>query len=202
MIRLLLIFLCLSSSLFAIRYEGDRQASSYELRKQNRRIDTFDFTGEYPFLENIDIDARRNKKVELVLTGEYPILETINYEGTFGALKGKLTGNFPNLSLVNFLCTSCAMDLDLSAGWQRSCEINIVGMKEDIILNLPQDVGIQIKTKTGARGKVIAAEGLKKEGWFGILKKTYKNALFDTSDVVLIINVETTDGRIILKTPV
>lgn len=163
------------------------------------RVDVFDFSGGYPNLENIDIDAKRKKRVELTLTGDYPILETINYDGSFGLLTGKLTGNFPKLKLVNFLCTSCAINLDLTSEWKQSCEIKVKGAKENVILKLPESVGLIVHTKTGARGKVIPKEGLKKKGWIGVFNKTYSNPLAETSEVVLTITIETSDGNIILN---
>lgn len=202
---LILLFICLSSSLSAIPQGAgrfvtsvDKGASSFEMRKK-MRVDVFDFSGGYPNLENIDIDAKRKKRVEFTLTGEYPILETIQYDGSFGILTGKLTGNFPKLRSVNFLCGSCAINLDLSSDWKQSCEINVRGAKENVILKLPKSVGLIVHTKTGVNGKVIPAEGFKKQGWFGVLNKTYHNPLVETAEIVLTLNIETTDGNIILE---
>src|SRR5687768_7027847 len=89
----------------------DPSVSSFELRERKYRVDVFDFTGEYTLLENIDIDGRRKKRVEMFLTGAYPLLEKVNYEGSFGSVIGKLTGSFPKLAIVNFLCSSAAMQL-------------------------------------------------------------------------------------------
>lgn len=198
--KILFLFLLLTSILFAERITIDPSSRSFEARPPQRmRVDTYDFEGEYPELEKIEIDARRKKNVEFLLTGEYPALETLNYEGTFGILKGELTGNFPKLSAINFLCTSCAMRLDLAADWKQSCTIHIRGADEDIVLNLPKNVGLVIHTKVGVKGKVVVCEKLKKMGWFRIFKKTYENPLAKTAPVVLTIHVETTDGRIVLN---
>lgn len=186
----------LSSTLFAIT--ADTDAAKFEMRPQTKHVDVFDFSKTYPLLENIDIDARRKKKVEFNLTGEFPVLETLTYDGTFGSLVGRFTGTFPKLREVNFLCTSCAMDFNLLGKWERSCEINIRGMKEDIILKVPKDIGVIVHTKVGVRGKVVIAD-MKKKGWFGVLNKTYRNSLAKTSEVVLTINVEATEGRIIIE---
>jgi len=126
-------------------------------------------------------------------------LHTLNYEGSFGELTGQLTGNYPKLKLVNLLCTSCAMDLNLNGNWQKSCVINIRGEKEDIVLSLPTGVGLIINTHVGATGKVVAKEGLKKQGWMKVLNKTYHNALVETAPVVLTLNIETTSGNIVLN---
>ena len=123
----------------------------------------------------------------------------VNYEGSFGVLTGKLTGKFPQLAVVNFLCSSCAMTLDLSAPWSRSCEINIRGADEDVVLTLPKDVGLEIHTKVSLKGKVMPCEGLKKKEKLGVFKKTYVNDLAETSPVVLIIHIELADGHIILN---
>lgn len=176
----------------------DQSAASFELREK-KRTDVFEFPGEYANLKNINIDATRKKKVEFYLNGDYPLLKTVNYEGGFGVLKGELTGKFPQLTLVNFLCTSCNIDFDLSGQWEQNCEITVRGMKEDITLILPTNVGLVIHTKTSPSGKVIANHELKKKGWLGVLNKTYYNTLSETSDVVLTLHLETTDGRIILN---
>jgi hypothetical protein len=196
----LFIVLFLGFPLFAERITLDPNARSYEMHPHKKeRIDVFDFEGKYPDLENIDINARKKKYVEFYLTGDYPQLETLNYEGSFGILVGKLTGQFPKLSLVNIFCTNCAMKLDLAAEWQKSCEITIRGEDEDIYLTLPQNIGLVIHTKTGVKGKVIANESLKKKNRFGILKKTFENELAETSEVVLTLTIEAGEGRIILN---
>lgn len=169
------------------------------MRQVRHHVDRFDFSGSFPNLEDIDIDARKKKRVEFDLSGDYPKLASVNYEGSFGHLKGDLTGKYPLLSSVNILCTSCAMQLNLAGEWKQSCQIAIRGMKEDIVLTLPEDVGLIIHTKTSPSGKVIAKEGLKKKGWFKIWKKTYHNALAETAPVVLTLDIETTDGKIILN---
>lgn len=198
--KLILLFLFLCAQLCAETFTADGSASSYETVKPKKyRIDTFDFSGQYPQLGKIEIDARRKKNVVFQLTGNCPLLERVNYEGFFGTLSGKLTGNFPLLSVVNILCTNCTMDLDLSAHWQHSCMITLRGSEGDIVLKLPKDVGLIIHTKTAVRGKVIPCESLTKKGWLGLLNKTYKNSLADTAPVVLTINVELTDGSIVLN---
>ena len=196
----LLFVLLLFSPLFAERIRIDPSVRSFEERPPGKeRVDVFDFSGEFLQLENIDIDACRKKNVKFYLTGSYPELESVNYKGAFGVFSGELTGNFPQLSLINFLCTSCAMNFDLEANWQRSCEINIRGTDENIVLTLPKDVGLVIHTKTSLKGKVVVCEELKKKGWFKILNKTYKNSLAETAPVVLTINIDINDGRIILN---
>jgi hypothetical protein len=190
----------LAAPLYAEHFKADPTARSYASGVQKRhRVDTFDFSGIFPELEHIDIDATRKKNVSLDLTGEYPQLTSINYRGSFGKLTGSLTGKFPLLSQINLLCTSCGMDLDLNARWQQSCVINIQGQDEDITLNLPKDVGLVIHTKTKAKGKVVPCEELKKKNRFGIFNKIFENDLAETSPIVITLNVELADGRIILK---
>ena len=194
------LLLLLSSPLCAEHFSPERSVRGYESgQPKKQRVDVFDFAGEYPELEHINIDAKRKKNVEFHLTGIYPELEMINYEGSFGTLSGKLTGDFPKLAVVNFLCTNCAMRLDLGTHWSRSCEINIRGADQDIILTLPKDVGLEIHTRVAIKGKVIPFEGLKKKEKLGVLKKTYFNELAETSDVVLTLYIELADGRIILN---
>jgi hypothetical protein len=200
MIRLLLLLLVFAPPLFAERITIDPSARNFEMRPPvKERVDVFDFSGEFPELENIAINARRKKNVEFYLTGDYPVLESVDYEGSFGVFTGELTGNFPKLALINFICTSCAMDFDLGAEWQSSCEINITGADEDIVLNLPKEVGLVIYTKTGLKGKVIPCEELKKKKRFGVLNKIFENSLAETAPVVLTIHIACGDGRIILN---
>jgi len=169
---LLILFLGIFSDLRAEKV--DPSASSYELREKSKfRTDVFDFSGAYPNLENIDIDARRKKRVEMLLTGDYPLLEKVNYEGSFGNMIGKFTGSFPKLTLVNFLSSSAAMEIDLTGEWKQSCEINVRGSTGNISLTLPKDVGVIVHTKTGTSGKVVN-NGLTKKGW-GWTNKTFVN---------------------------
>ncbi|MFZ0564954.1 MAG: hypothetical protein WAM28_02015 [Chlamydiales bacterium] len=190
-----LFFLLLVSPLWANPI--DPSISSYEVQKK-MQVEVYDFSGDFPNLKNIDIDARRKKRVEFILTGNYPLLEEITYEGGFGIFQGDLTGNFPNLSRISFLCTSCCMNFDLTGNWAKSCEINIRGMKENVIIKLPkEEVGIVVHTKTSAGRKVVVND-LRKKGW-GILNKTFVNELYNEADVTLILNVETTEGSIILN---
>lgn len=175
----------------------DKESNSFEMKKR-MRVDVFEFAGGYPNLENIDIDAKRKKNVEFLLTGECPLLESVYYEGSFGVLTGMLTGIFPKLTKVDFLCKNCAIDLDLTSNWQQSCEINIRGAKQNVILKLPESVGVIVYTHTGPKGKVIAGGDFKKKGW-GILNKAYINPQAETSDIVLTLVVETSDGHIFLN---
>ena len=198
--QILLALLLATLPLCAERITLDPSARNFEMHpKSKERIDVFDFEGAFPDLENIDINARRKKNVEFYLTGSYPILESLNYMGSFGSLTGDLTGNFPKLALINFLCASCAMDLDLRSDWQQSCEIHIRGGNENIVLTLPKDVGLIIYTKTDLKGKVIPCEELKKTKRFALLNKSFQNELAETASVVLTIHIEAKDGRIILQ---
>jgi hypothetical protein len=202
MFNALIVFLMilLGRPLLAERYVPDSDVHNYEsTQPKKQRVDVYDFEGTYPELEHIHIDAKRKKNVVFHLTGEYPALARVNYEGSFGVLSGELTGVFPQLEMINFLCSNCAIDLDLTAQWSRCCEINIRGVDEDIVLILPKDVGLEISTKVALKGKVLPCEGLKKKGRLGILKKTYVNDLLETSPIVLKINIELAEGHIILK---
>lgn len=218
-ILLLLLWFC-SSSLFLFsaeelspqRREGappkaptsvsspiDRSARSFEMRSQKKRVDRFDFSGEFSYLENIDIDARRKKCVELDVSGEYPLLREVSYEGSFGSLRGDFTGNYPLLSTLSLLCTNCAMQLDCTGKWHKDCQITIRGGKEPITLYLPEEVGLIIHTKTTVRGKVVAKEGLKQESWFQFWNKSYRNELAGHAPITLTIEIVATDGTIFLK---
>lgn len=199
-LRQLFFFICSLSVLLA-PLEGkkiDSGTSSYVEQPKKFRVDTYDFSGEYPNLETIDINARKKKHVELDLSGEYPKLESIEYEGSFGLFNGKLTGDFPNLKTATFMMTSALMHFDLTGEWKRSCDITINGAKRDITLYLPKDIGVCVTTSTGVRGGVHA-KGFTKKGWLPFTKKEYQNELAESSDIVLTIHVTSTDGHIYLK---
>jgi hypothetical protein len=197
---LFILILSLVFPLCAENIEINRSARSFEMvQPKKERVDVFDFSGEFEQLEEIDIDARKRKNVEFYLTGDYPLLESVHYTGSFGIFSGELTGNFPKLSLINFLCTSCAMNFDLCAEWQSSCEINIVGKDENIIVKLPNEVGLVVYTKTSLKGKVVVSEELKRQGRYSLRQKKFQNAIAETAPVVLTINIETNDGHIILN---
>lgn len=197
--HLFLLWMILTSFPFVYADKIDPSISSYEVKERVKyRVDVFDFEGDYPNLENIDIDARRKKRVELLLPGEYPLLEKINYEGTFGSLIGKLTGSFPKLSTVNFLCSSAAMQLDLTGKWCQDCEINIRGTTGNIVITLPKENGVIVHTKTSSTGKVVN-NGLRKKGW-GWLNKTFMNEQHgNDKDIQLVVNIEVTKAKIILN---
>ncbi len=201
MLKLIFLFLFLAAPLCAERITMDPASRNYKMGPlQKERVDVFDFAGFFPRLENIDVDARKKKNVDFQLTGDYPILEKISYEGAFGTLSGALTGRFPKLTLINFVCANTGVKLDLKARWTQSCTINVSGGNKDIALILPKDVGLVIHTKTGVKGKVIVSENLKsKKRWYNILNKTYQNDLAETSPIVLTICVESIDGRITLN---
>jgi len=177
----------------------DRAARSYVEQPKKYRVDTYDFSGVYPNLENIDINARKKKHVKFDLSGEYPVLETVEYEGSFGLFDGKLTGFYPNLKFATFSMTNSLMDFDLRGKWQRSCEINISGTDRDVTLYLPSDIGISVEAHTGLKGSVHAPAEFKKRGWLPFAKKVYENELVETADVVLHITVSTGDGHVYLK---
>lgn len=192
----LLSFFFLFSSLYAEPI--DSSLKSFALKETKKfRVDTFDFSGDYPDLENIEIDAKRKKCVELLLPGSYPQLEKIDYEGTFGSLEGKLTGSFPKLYEINILTLCAAMQLDFSGKWEQSCTINLRGSRENIVLSLPQQVGVILNVKTRT-GKVITNQRVKKQGW-GVFNRVYTNEESVDAPILLTVNVELDSGQLILK---
>lgn len=190
----LLFLLC--TPLFAVKI--DPSISSFEQRERKQRVDVYDFADAYLNLEKIDIDAKRKKNVELYLTGDYPILKRITFDGGFGTLKGELTGSFPKLERVDFMCGNTDIDFDLQGEWKKSCTVNIRGGSENVAIKLPEDVGVVVHTKTKATGKVVAT-GLKKDGWLHILNKTFRNELANTAPIVITVNIEITDGQVVLN---
>ena len=193
--KVLLIFL-LSASLFGDSSSHDIR--SYEAGKKPKvHVDAYDFSGSYPQLENIAIDASRQMRVTMDLSGEYPLLKKINYEGTFGSLVGTLTGHFPLLEEISFLCSSTAIKLNLKGTWEKNCTVNLIGGRGDVELILPKNVGVVINTKVGIKGRVIN-RAFEKKGR-GILKKTYINPEQENAPIQLTFNIEMGEGRVILN---
>jgi hypothetical protein len=189
----LLIFCALP--LFAERI--DESCSTFDnSEKPLYRVDTFDFTGEYPDLKKIEIDAKKKMRVEVLLSGIYPALRSIRYDGTFGALNGKLTGVFPNLEQIALLCGSTSMNLDFTGQWEKSCTILITAATGDLNIKIPSDVGIVVDTKTGIKSKVVVKESdLKKEG-YGVVNKRYMNEIAESCPVVLHFTVALREGTV------
>ncbi len=88
------------------------------------------------------------------------------------------------------------MNFDLSGNWQKDCTIYIRGREEEVIINLPKEIGVVVNTKTSPGVKVLQGD-LKKKGR-GIWNKTFVNEFAEEDVVVLTVNIETTKGRIIL----
>ncbi len=172
--------------------------TSFEVHSRPKvHVDEYHFPDRYEQLENIDIDASRKMRVSLDLSGDYPILKKINYEGTFGDLNSKLTGHFPTLQEVCFACASTTMKLDLRGKWEQNCTFTLKGGRGIIDLHLPSNCGLTVHTKVGIKGRVIN-NTLKKKGR-GILKKTYTNPLQETAPIQLTLNIEMTEGQVILN---
>jgi hypothetical protein len=192
----LLLLLLLSCSLFAETI--DPSLNDFKIKERETvRVDRYEFPGTYDKLENIDIDASRKMRVELDLSGAYPLLKKINYFGTFGTVNGKLTGAFPQLDLIDFHASNTQMKLDLNGKWEKNCTINLKGGRGQIELILPKDIALVVNTKVGLKGRVIN-HSLKKKGK-GILKKTYINPEALSSPIELTLNIEVSEGKIILN---
>lgn len=188
--KYLLVLLFISSPLFALKI--DPNSSSFEMREKKERVDVFDFSGEYPQLEKIDIDGKKKRVVEFILDGSYPLLTQINYTGGFGSFKGDLTGSFPVLEKVTLACSKAVMEIDLQGQWSKKCEIYLAS-QGDLRVLLPKDIPLLIHTKCAPGGKVIPGE-LKRKS-FGWLSKTYVRG----DEPLLIINCETKAGSIFLE---
>lgn len=185
--------LMLTMPLLALRIDPD--AKGFDNHVKKRQVEVYDFSGLYPHLENIDIDAIRKKNVEFDLSGTYPLLRSICYEGSFGAFDGLFTGSYPLLDEIKFKVTSCRMKFDLRGQWEKDCEITITGTDADFTLQLPKDVGLVIHTQRKIQGKVIVPDTLKKKGHF-LKKSFYAN---EGADVTLTLNLVVTTGQITLE---
>lgn len=195
-VSLLLLFLCLFTGYNLSAY--DKNMKNFE-EQSEFYTEQMDFSGEFPLLEKITIDAKRKKRVYLDLSGSYPLLKHLSYEGTFGILNGVVSGDFPMTETISFLTSSCAISLDFRGRWTKSIVVTIKNFEEDIHLIVPEDVGVGIKTVTSFKGKVIADKGLKqlRGKW---RKKFFVNNLYSQDAVNVVFNVETSGkGNIILN---
>ncbi len=81
--------------------------------------------------------------------------------------------------------------VDLSGDWEQSLDINIDGGIGSTTIILPDNVGVQVKTDTGIGS--INVHGLVANG------DTYNNSVYDTADVILVIDVNGGIGEINLR---
>ncbi len=173
----------------------DPNHRKFDTSRKTQQVERYDFDGTYPQLEDVYIDAHKKKNVELKMEGEYPVLRNVTYDGSFGRVRADLTGSFPVLTDVDFKVTSSRVDLDLRGQWGSDCNIIVTGTSANVTIKLPDDVALDIKTKTTARGKA-KCDKLKKKGLF--TKKRFQGGPED-ADVTLTIYVEVTDGQITLR---
>lgn len=190
---LLILFCCFSlvpcnSFLFSEHYISE---------DEKFHIDRFNFSGVFPEMETMEIHAQRKKRVHFDASGDFPKLASITYHGSFGFLRGKLTGNYPELTALEFSCSSCKIDLDFRGTWHQNTFITITNESEPVTLVLPKDVGVVVHTTVSTKGRVIVEGDFVKRGR-GIWKKTYCNSLIDFSSVTLVFHVHSRSGGTII----
>lgn len=161
----------------------------YVMENEQFYVDHLSFSDTHANLETMDICAERKKRVHLDVSGNFPKLESVNYTGSFGRLTGMFTGNYPELSSLTFVCTTCKMDMDFRGVWYRDVSIVLHNETEPIVLICPQDVGVIVHTRTSMQGKVVVGNQFTKQGR-GIWKKTYHNSLVGRSPITLTFIVE------------
>lgn len=171
-------------------------AEHYISEDEKFYIDRFNFSGEFPDMETMEIHAQRKKRVHLDASGDFPKLESIVYNGSFGSLRAKLTGNYPELTSLVFVCSSCKMDLDFRGQWQKNTTISVSNESEPLTLTLPKDVGVIVHTKVSTKGKVVLEGDFEKRGR-GIWNKTYHNSLVGVVPITLVFEVYSGSGGVI-----
>nr|WP_231881970.1 hypothetical protein [Candidatus Chlamydia sanziniae] len=185
------LFCSLGNTVFAVPH--------YVVEEERFHIDRFNFSGYFPDMESMEIEAQYKKRVEFDVTGDFPKLESIVYKGSFGYLRAKFKGHYPCLTLLNFLCTSCKMDMDFRGDWLQSGSITIRNEEEPIVLLLPKNVGVIVHTTTSLKGKVCIEGSFVKQGR-GIWNKTYHNSSVGSSPVTLVFHVRSSgSGTITLR---
>lgn len=179
---------------FAESTTGDPNMQSFEI-KEKRYVDLFDFPGEYPHLEKIDIDGRRKYRAELLLSGSYPKLESVHYCANIGELTAELKGDFPLLEKIAMTVGTVEMTLDVTGHIEKECDIEIKSRSGNITLIIPKGVGVTLHSNLGPKGKISLPKSFKKQG-FGWFEKDYTNQLPDPK---LHITFEGDSSRITLK---
>lgn len=170
----------------------DKNASSFEYQEK-KHVDRFDFSGNFPNLENIDIDATKKYRVEMTLDGNFPLLEEIRYLGSFGDLKVKMTGTFHALTNADFSVASSNSKFDLRGTYQKHCTIRIASTRGNMTIIVPKDVGYVLTTHIGPKGRVVT--DLKQKG-FGWLERRYEN---DLQEKMITLSLETKEGVLTIK---
>ncbi|WP_201456637.1 hypothetical protein [Chlamydia sp. 17-3921] len=179
-------------------YEIAFAVPHYVSEEESFFVHHLNFSGDFPDMETMEIQAQRKKQVKFDASGNFPKLESVFYRGSFGSLKANFSGCYPNLSSVNFSCTACKMDLDFRGQWFQNNSIVISNEEQPISLILPQDVGIIVHTKTTFKGKVFINGDFVKQG-HGIWNKTYHNSLVGISPITLVFHVRSSGGTISLS---
>ncbi|WP_213358061.1 hypothetical protein [Chlamydiifrater phoenicopteri] len=169
-----------------------RTAKNFSYGEEELHIERFDFSKKYPELQDIEIDAKRNKRVFLDCSGQFPLLKTISYEGTFGVLNGTFTGNYESLDYVSICCTSCKINLTFDGTWRKNAYVNICNRSEAICLRLPKTIGVIIQTHTSFGGKVnISPEYFQTKK--GLRNKSFRNELAGSVPTITF-DIQTGDG--------
>ncbi|MEF9496656.1 hypothetical protein [Chlamydia sp. 04-14] len=189
--RFLSIFFFVFSSLLSVSLPVFSE--HYISEDEKFYIDRFNFSGEFPDMETMEIHAQRKKRVHFDASGEFPKLESIVYNGSFGFLRAKLTGNYPELTSLVFACSSCKMDLDFRGRWQQNTTISVSNESEPLTLTFPKNVGVIVHTKVSTKGKVVLEGDFEKRGR-GIWNKTYHNPLVGIAPITLVFEVRSGSG--------
>ncbi|WP_213318705.1 hypothetical protein [Chlamydiifrater volucris] len=169
-----------------------RNSQNFSYGEEELYVERFDFSGKYPDLQDIDIDARRNKRVFLDCSGQFPLLKTISYEGTFGVLNGNFTGNYEALDYLSIRCTSCKINLSFEGLWKKDAVVNIRNRSEPICLRLPKTVGVIVQTRTSFGGKVNISQEYRQRKK-GFRNKVFYNELAGTFPTITF-DIQTCDG--------
>ncbi|ADZ18436.1 hypothetical protein [Chlamydia psittaci] len=189
--RFLSIFLFVFS--FITSFSLPVYSEHYISEDEKFHIDRFNFSGEFPDMETMEIHAQRKKRVHFDVSGDFPKLESIVYNGSFGFLRAKLTGRYPELTSLVISCSSCKMDLDFRGKWERNATISLSNEAEPLTLTLPKNVGVIVHTKVSTKGKVMLEGDFEKRGR-GIWRKTYHNSLVGIAPVTLVFEVQSGSG--------
>lgn len=172
----------------------DQNVTSIE--SSNRNEKEYNFAGEYPLLEVINLNDMTYRHLNLLMPGDFPILKSIDISSTSGSIKGKLTGHFFALNDIHIHSTSGEIRLDFRGTWEHPCDIQLLATSGAINIKLPTDVNMVVKTRTSSgqvRGHNLKQiESTKTE-------QTFANYNVQQSKPTLTFVIETTSGDINLN---
>lgn len=161
---------------------------------------TYDFKGNYPQLDTLNIENSRQKSVQLLMPGTYANLKTLYFTNTWGKGYIEFTGDFPVLETGEIETTSGNLTLDLKGEFKRPLNLEINSTSGNVEVLLPRHYPISLTTIVTS-GKVVNHSPIKERdgGYFSFSRKRSFTLSPNTELSRINITIRTTSGNILLK---